>query len=39
VLAATYLQYVSLDLQQTALRLDLFEQPGENEFFTNALVS
>jgi len=27
-LAATYLQYVSLDLRQTALHLDLFEQPG-----------
>jgi hypothetical protein len=32
VLAATYLQYVALDLQQAALRLDLFEQPGEYGF-------
>jgi hypothetical protein len=30
VLAATYLQYVSLDLRQTALHLDRFEQPAEN---------
>jgi hypothetical protein len=29
VLAATYLQYVSLDLRQTALHLGAFEQPGE----------
>jgi len=28
VLAATYLQYVSLDLRQTAFHLDLFDQPG-----------
>jgi hypothetical protein len=33
VLAATYLQYVSLDLRQTALHLDRFEQPGEKRFF------
>jgi hypothetical protein len=28
-LAATYLQYVSLGLRQTALHLGHFEQPGE----------
>ena len=28
VLAATYLQYVSLDLRQTALHLGRFEQPA-----------
>jgi hypothetical protein len=33
VLAATYLQYVSLDLRQTAWHLDLFEQPEEKWVF------
>ena len=29
VIAATYLEYVSLGLRRAALHLDLFEQPGE----------
>ena len=38
-LAATYLQYVSLDLRQTALHLDLFEQPGKSRVLGVGVVS
>jgi hypothetical protein len=37
--AATYRQYASLSLQQTALHLALFEQPGQEEGLFRILLT
>jgi len=37
-LAATYFQYASLGLRQTALHPDHFEQPERNGFFSSLLA-